>query len=334
MLDRHIVSENFRYRSNEFNFRSGFMEETTVKRNVLFTRIDYWRNVFVRHLKLKPNNNLQIHITQTSLDIFALYLGAIECDLNLVTSEPDLIIHNIPDSQLEERQFDQYRNYNYFDLSDIRFNDNCDYVQQGTSIIYGTSCSSIDIKNIDLNGIVLHTKYCVYPQLVTEFMFPALACSDVESHMGLGYNNLDEGMIKISKIIGKHGISCVLIPTSNGVFVLNDILENYNYDINSLKVFTYDKQILSSDTYKKFDIAQDEFLKSIPKKFNIDGDILYDLESDALYFQFNYEINSDVAELKVKAMNSLLNSKIKKRITKWRYLIADTEEAIAFFRYV
>src|SRR6056300_950486 len=164
MLDRHIVSENFRYRSNEFNFRSGFMEETTVKRNVLFTRIDYWRNVFVRHLKLKPNNNLQIHITQTSLDIFALYLGAIECDLNLVTSEPDLIIHNIPDSQLEERQFDQYRNYNYFDLSDIRFNDNCDYVQQGTSIIYGTPCSSIDIKNIDLNGIVLHTKYCVYPQ--------------------------------------------------------------------------------------------------------------------------------------------------------------------------
>lgn len=329
MLNRNIVSEDFRYRSNEFNFRSGFPEEATVKRQVLFTRIDYWINVYKRKLKLIENTKITFHITQTSLDVFALYLAAIECDLDIVIDNPDIVIHNLPDSVIEQLGYNKILNYNYFDLSDMRFNGTSDYKQKGTGKIYGTSQKDINIKKLNLKGIVLHTKYCVQHELFLEFMLPALS-SSVECHMGLGYNNLDEGIMKIAKIIQKHGIGTVMIPNEQGI----KMLQKYYNDFDSLKVFSYNDTLVTQLDNKNFDSTNNEFLKSVPKKFNVKGTVLHDLETEDLYFQFYHNINQDVARAKIKAMNGLIKSKTGKRITKWRFMSMEHDESLMFFRYV
>ncbi len=68
MLNRNIVSKNFRYRSNEFNFRLGFPEEKTVKIGALYTRIDYWKNVYFKFLKLSPFDNIMFYMNQSGFD--------------------------------------------------------------------------------------------------------------------------------------------------------------------------------------------------------------------------------------------------------------------------
>ena len=76
MLNRNIVSKNFRYRSNEFNFRLGFPEEKTVKIGALYTRIDYWKNVYFNLLKLNPFDNIMFYMNQSGFDTFAMILAA------------------------------------------------------------------------------------------------------------------------------------------------------------------------------------------------------------------------------------------------------------------
>lgn len=329
MLNRFLVSKNFMYKTNDFNFRLGFKEENSVKRPMLFTRIDHWKNVFTRYLLLKPNNKLMLYLNQTSLDTFAIYLAAIECDLDLVEENADIIIHTLADSQLQKLNLDAITNYNIFDLADIKFSGLCNYIQKGNSCVYGKDLCDIEIKKSKINGSVLHTKY-LNSNLFFDFMLPVLHSDKVTFHTALGYTNVDEGIDKIVFVIQRLGLDNILLPSLETVNILTNKCKDKLVDISKLKIFSYDNGLCYNYSQTFYETNNDE-LKNIPHKFGINGKILQD--KDTLYFQFNFPIDKNVAETKIKAINSFIKTKYKKQITKWAVLNQnDVDEAMIIFR--
>lgn len=328
MLNRTLVHDKFFYKTNDFNFRSSFPEENTVKKQMLFTRIDYWKNVFTRYLHLQPNQNLMLYLNQTSLDTFAIYLAALECDLNLVNENADFLLHTLADSELKILKLNEIKNYNYFDLSDLRFNGLSDYKQNGTSIIYGKNLQDISIQGLKLKGSLLHTKY-LEPNLFLDFLLPSLASGKIEYHSCLGYTNVEEGMTKISSAIQLMGYKNILLPSIETIDVLKDICAKKSIDISNLTIISYDTKLC----YSKADQRQsiDPLLKELPAKFGLEGKILED--NDTYYFQFNNVIDENIAQIKIKSMNSFIKTKFSKIITKWAVLNDnDTYEALIIFR--
>jgi hypothetical protein len=335
MLNRNIIHEKFRYKTNDFNFRLGFLEETTVNRQVLFTRIDHWKTVLTKYCGLKPLQTLMIYMNQLSLDTFAIYFAAIECDISLVDADPDLLIHSLADIELENLNLNLFTNYNYFDLADLKFNVSADYEQKGVSKIYGFDQDYIlqnikkQKKYLDIKGNLLHTKY-KNKSLVVDFMLPSFA-KEIEAHFALGYNDLVLGIDKIAHIVQKCAIDCIILPHADAAYELRNACFKRNVNINDLQIFYYDKgSILQSNKHNE--ITKDNEYFYVPEKFNIRGSILVD--SETLYFKFDYKVEDSVAEIKIKIMNAYLEKKYNKKITKWGSFDAlyDLEDSLVIFR--
>lgn len=335
MLDRNIIHEKFRYKTNEFNFRLGFLEETTVEKQVLFTRIDRWKNILRNYCKLDHNNSIMIHMNQISLDVFAIYFAAIECDIDLVDNNPDLLIHNIADTELLDLKFANTKNYNYFDLADLKFNKQVEYEQQGTSKIYGFTNSALEkhvkkiAKSLNITGNVLHTKL-KNKSIFTDFFLPSLT-KQTECHLALGYNDMDLGIDKIAHVVQKCAIDCVCLPSIQAIDTLRYHSERRGIDIENLKMFFFDENAVVQTNKIADTQYKDEYAK-VPKMFNIDGKILKDNEE--LYFKFNSAVDESVAKVKVDTMNTYLHKKFNKKITKWGTLdeLYDLEDSLIIFR--
>lgn len=325
MLNRYIIHEKFRYKTNDFNFRLGFLEETSVNRQVLFTRIDHWKNVLLRYCGVTAGQSLMIHMNQNSLDVFAIYFAAIECDINLVDCNPDIIIHNLADTELEILQFNKTKNYNYFDLADIKFSGNSDYVQKGTSTVYSSIQDELPNK-VNVHGNVLHTKY-KNSMLFKHFFLPSLS-QKVEAHFALGYNDLNLGLDKIAHIIQKCAIDCVVLPHIQAVQILQDCCFNRNIDTSKLKIFYAQNNLLIQNN----NVDYIDQYSDIPKMFHINGKILQDNEN--LYFQFFSKTDPAVAQVKINTMNAYLKKKYSKTICKWDVLDAmlDLEDTLVKYR--
>ena len=335
MFNKHSIHEKFRYKTNDFNFRLGFLEETTVNRQVIFTRIDHWKNALVRYCGLSAGQSLMIHMNQISLDVFAIYFAAIECDINLVDVDPDLIIHNHADTELDTLQFNKVRNYNYFDLADLKFTGNLEYEQQGTGRVYGYSNADLEshvttvAKTLNISGNVLHTKL-KNKRIVTDFFLPSLT-KQVECHLALGYNDMDLGIDKIAHIVQKCAIDCISLPSIQAVDTLRYCCERRAVDIENLKMFFFDENSVVQ-TNKISNIQFEDVYAKVPQMFNIDGKILKDNEE--LYFKFDVAIDDAVAKVKVNTMNTYLQKKFGKKITKWGTLdeLYDLEDSLIIFR--
>ena len=329
MLNRFVINEKFRYKTNDFNFRLGFLEETTCKRPVLFNRIDHWKNVLLKYCKLQPGQNIMLYMNQTSLDVFAIYFAIIECDLNIVNSNPDLLIHTLADSELEKSNLQFTKNYNYFDLADIKFNEQVNYVQKGTSVIYNKKCDEIEINDVNIKGSLLHTKY-LNSNLFFDLLLPALASENIEYHSALGYTNVDEGMQKIANAVHKLGVQNILLPSLDTIDVFKNHCKARDLDLSKIKIISYDNGLCYS-TAINYSETRDTFLLELPKKFNLQGKILED--QDNFYFQFFKPIDNNVATIKIKAINTAIKTKYNKIIEKWAVLDGnDTDEAMIIFR--
>lgn len=329
MLNRFVINEKFRYKTNDFNFRLGFLEETTCKRAVLFNRIDHWKNVLLKYCELHPGQNIMLYMNQTSLDVFAIYIAIIECDLNLVNVDPDLLIHTLADSELEKSNLQYTRNYNYFDLADIKFNAQVNHVQKGTSLIYNKKCNEIKINDVKISGSLLHTKY-LNTNLFSEFMLPAFASENIEYHSALGYTNVEEGMQKIANAVHKLGIQNILLPSLDTIDVFKKHCKTRNLDLSKIKIISYDDGLCYSNAIN-YQETRDTFLLDLPKKFNLQGKILED--EDNFYFQFYKPIDNNIAKVKIKAINTAIKTKYNKIILKWAVIDGnDTDEAMIIFR--
>lgn len=326
MLNRKIIRDDFLYKTNEFNFRSGFMEETGVKKQTLFNRIDHWKNIFIGYCKLNPQANIQLHFNQTSLDTLAVCFAAIECDFNIVDKDPELIIHTLADSELNVFGFDQYKNYNYFDLADLKFSKNYEYKQKGTSLIFDEPATN-NFEQMNIQGNILHTRYTSRP-LLSKFLFPSL-CTPVQAHFSLGYNDMKLGIDKIAHVVQKYDINCVFLPTLKSVEYFRISCQNRGVDLQKVKIISYDNGVCESKSTKGINI--EKTLSYIPDRFNIDGEILSD--NNKLYFKFNFDVDPNVAEVKVKSINSYLKAKYKKQIVKWAaFTNTNNDDSLLIFR--
>ena len=335
MLNRYIINENFRYKTNDFNFRLGFLEETTVNRQVLFTRIDHWKNVLMRYCGMTESQSLMIHMNQLSLDVFSIYFAAIECDISLVDKDADLIIHNLADTELKSLKFDNVKNYNYFDLADIKFTGLTEYQQKGVANVFGYSNLDLELhvfkiaKKLNIEGNVLHTKL-KNKSIVTDFFLPSLT-KQVESHLALGYNDIELGMDKIAHIVQKCAIDCISLPSIQAVDTLRYCCDSREVDIKNLKMFFFDENsVVQTKSISNIEY-KDEYA-NVPHMFNIDGKIIKDNEE--LYFKFNSPIDDTVAKIKIKIINDYLKKKYNKQITKWGAFDAlyDLEDSLVIFR--
>jgi len=331
MLNRSIVSESFMYKTNEYNFRQGFLEENTVKRNSLFVRIDHWCNVFKTYLKLQENDKIMLYFNQNSLDTIAIYFAVMECDLNLVEQNADILLHTLADSQLEKLNFESVKTYNYFDLADIKFNSKCTYEQKGTSVLYNQNLLDISInKKFKIKGNVLHTKY-LNTSLFFDFFLPVMSSDKISFHSALGYTNVNQGLQKIASVIQKLNIDNIVLPNIETINELQKICQQKNIELSNKKIITYDDNGLCYNFIDGLKEIEDDFLKKLPAKYNIDGKILKD--GDDLYFQFNFQIDKNIAKTKVKSINALLDAKKYNKISKWAVLNQnDHDEALIIFR--
>jgi hypothetical protein len=330
MITRDIINPKFRYRTNEYNHRLGFAEEQTVRVEKLYKRIDYYKNVFINELSLKANDNLMYYVTQSSFDTFAIILAAIELDINLVDDKPDIVIHNLPDNLLHERRLDQYRCEAYFDICDLQLDGNIEYQQQGTSTLYGVAQKDISLNKLYLQENVLHTKYCIYPMLIVDFLLPSLTQESL--HVCLGYNDPEQGMGKVAMVVQKMGITDVLLPceTSMRKFVEEVWLRKINID--KLKLHSYDENGLYIPVLNNLDIEADTTLNDLPEKYRIEGRILKDTINGELYFQFSKPVDKGIAKIKIQTMNKEVQKKTGKIISKFSYMESDSEDAIQIFR--
>jgi len=326
MLNRNIVSKNFRYRSNEFNFRLGFPEEKTVKIGALYTRIDYWKNVYFKFLKLSPFDNIMFYMNQSGFDTFAMVLAATELDLNIVSENPDLIIHTLPDSALDTTGFDKHRNYSYYDLADHKFESDVKYTQIGTSTVIGKTTAPA----VSIHGNVLHTKYNTDPELIIDFMLPALMSDTVETHSCLGFNDVVEGMHRILAVVQMQGINCVQVPSMEIYYIFVETAWLKNVNIDNLRINCYDNgvitPVINPDT-----IGYNE-LEDLPNKYRVRGKILKDITEDKIYFQFTHPVDESIAKIKVSTMNAEVERKTGQKISKWAYAEGPADEAVIMFR--
>ena len=326
MLNRNIVSKNFRYRSNEFNFRLGFPEEKTVKIGALYTRIDYWKNVYFNLLKLDPFDNIMFYMNQSGFDTFAMILAATELDLNIVASNPDLLIHTLPDSILDTKGLDKYRNYSYYDLADHKFDSVVEYTQTGTSTVIGKTT----IPTIPIHGNVLHTKYDIQPELIVDFMLPALMNDAVETHTCLGFNDVVEGMHRILKVVQMQGINCILVPSIETCYSFVEVASLKGVNIyNNLHINCWDNGLITPSVHETIDYND---LDDLPSKYHIKGKILRDITEDKIYFQFVKPVDKSIAKIKVSAMNAEVKRRTGKTISKWAYAHGPDDEILILFR--
>ena len=326
MLNRNAVSKNFRYRSNEFNFRLGFPEEKTVKIGSLYTRIDYWKNVYFSLLKLKPFDNIMFYMNQSGFDTFAMILAAIELDLNIVASNPDLLIHTLPDTTLDSKGFNKHRNCSYHDLSDHKFDNVVKYTQTGSSTILGKT----KIPTTTMHGNVLHTKYDIQPELILDFMLPALISDAVETHTCLGFNDVVDGMHRILKVVQMQGIQCVVVPSIETCYSFVKVAQLKNVNIDNLRVNCWDNGLITPVINTQTINCAD--LDDLPSRYRINGRILRDVTEDKLYFQFEKPVDKSIAKIKVSAMNAEVERRTGKKITKWTYTQGPDDETLILFR--
>lgn len=145
IIDRDIISDKFRYKTNEFNHRTGFTEEQITNKRGLCKRIDYWKYVFSYKLSLKHGNRVALGITQIGIDYFAIVFAGLELGLKYVvldfsihadqiTKEDfktdvfapiDLFLHHFPDSDENFKYYSKKstRVEHYYDLADLDIED-------------------------------------------------------------------------------------------------------------------------------------------------------------------------------------------------------------------
>ena len=332
MLNRYFVSEKFRYKTNEFNHRLGFPEEAIVKVGKLYKRIDYFKSVFINDLTLQPKSNIMFYMTQTGFDTFAMFFAATELDLNIVDTDPDILIHNLPDTLLIDQQFDNYRNYSYHDICDVGKIKTVDYEQTGDSYIYGVHQKDYQVPSLPFKGNVLHTKYCTVPKLVLQWMLPALANDSVESHICLGFNDAEDGMGRISFVVQRLDINYIVLPCNESIKKFYQEIRLRNVSTEHVEIYHWNNNELRIPKNDLENIKEDPNVKNIPQKYNVKGKLLKDDTNNEYYFQFEHQVENSIAKIKIKIMSRELEMRTGKKISKYGYLESGTDESIMIFR--
>lgn len=247
MITRELISENFRYKTNEYNARYGKPEEKYTNLKDIEKRINYWKYIFYKKLRLEPRNKVCFYLAHTGIDAFAVIFAAAELSLvivpvNSTVDEIDLFLHTLPESSKLYQRISarSKRTYHQMDLSEDIINDSTllekiatKRPKTDTEILVGIShLQATELLNsfTKITGTVLHTQIFQTNSSILNAV-NSLSQDTVAEHIGLGYNKLDQGMPKIILLINEFKIDNVFF---NNDKELAEFLKYPNCDSNAI----------------------------------------------------------------------------------------------------
>ena len=146
IVDRNLISKNFRYKTNELNHRYGFAEEQVTNLRGLESRIDYWKYILFAHCGMNKGDKIALGLTQIGLDYIAIVFAGMELGLQFVVldfsiqadrigvndfktdafGKIDLFLHHFPDGDenLEYYGKKSRKVFHTYDLADLPINRN------------------------------------------------------------------------------------------------------------------------------------------------------------------------------------------------------------------
>jgi hypothetical protein len=149
IVDRDIISQNFRYKTNELNHRYGFAEEQVTNLKGLHSRIDYWKYILFAHCGMDRGDKIALGLTQIGLDYIAIVFAGMELSLQFVVldfsiqadrigvndyktdafGKIDLFLHHFPDGDenLEYYGKKARKVFHTYDLADLQINRNDEF---------------------------------------------------------------------------------------------------------------------------------------------------------------------------------------------------------------
>jgi hypothetical protein len=273
IIDRNIISENFRYRTNEFNHRYGFNEERITNRDGLFKRIDYWKYILYTECGMRKGMKIALGITQIGIDYFSIVFAGMELGLRFVVldfsihadrigindyksdafGKIDLFLHHFPDGN-ETLEYYSKKSEKIIHLYDVN-----DFIVENTETFRNIAkrrpkpeddlilCASGTAKRIvhshkfmyelvqrnkqRFSGSVMHIKNLHHKGTMAMFFLPTFASDSVTCHYGLGYNTVDDGMIKIATIANQFQVENIIFTCAHelDLFIKQSIERKYKY---------------------------------------------------------------------------------------------------------
>lgn len=284
IVDRNIISENFRYMTNEFNHRYGFDEERITNRDGLFKRIDYWKYVLYKECNMRKGMKIALGITQIGIDYFAVVFAGMELGLRFVVldfsisadrigvndfktdafGKIDLFLHHFPDGD-ENLEYYSKKSNNIVHMYDVN-----DFIIEDVELLRNISkrrpeptdelmlCTSsgttgtpkrvvhthefmyelVQRNKTQFSGSVMHIRNLHHGSSMAVFFLPTLASDAVTCHFGLGYNIVDEGMIKIAKTADQYKIENISFPYTYDIDLFFRQCKENNFRLENFKAYT------------------------------------------------------------------------------------------------
>lgn len=249
MISRELISKNFRYKTNEYNARYGWPEEKFTNLKDLEKRIDYWKYIFYKNLRLAPGNTVCFCFTHSGIDAFAVIFAAAELSLIIVPTDSaniniDLFLHTLPetDDLYKHISLKSQRCLHQIDLAGLIINDSSlvekisakRALPDAEFFVNTTHEQVYEILNeyADVHGTVLHTKIFQTNNSILN-LINSLSQDTITEHIALGYNNLEQGIFKIVLLIKEFKIDNVFLNNSNE---LNKLQNSAEIETNAIVV--------------------------------------------------------------------------------------------------
>ena len=307
IVDRKIISDNFRYMTNDFNHRYGFEEERITNKKGLFKRIDYWKYVLYTQCDMRKGMTIALGITQIGIDYIAVVFAGMELGLKFVVldfsihadrigindfktdafGKIDLFLHHFPDGDenLEYYSKKSKKVAHVYDLNDIAI-DNIELLTnlsarrpEPTDVLMlctssGTTGTPKKVQHThefmytliqrnkkQFSGSVMHIRNLHHGSSMAVFFLPTLASDDVTVHYGLGYNIVDDGMIKIASVANQYKIENISFPYTYDLdlFLKQSKERGYKYDNFNAYTLSY----IREDWKTYFDVLGINKIESI-----------------------------------------------------------------------
>jgi hypothetical protein len=355
MISREIISNNFRYLTNDFNSRYGFPEEEVTNFNGFEKRVDYWKYLFYKNFKLEKHDRVCFSISHVGIDTMSMIFAAAELALTIVPTNDvdkpiDLFIHNLPDTNNSFKKISALskQTYHHFDVADLLLKDknSLEAISRkranDDNVLFPnmTHCQATDYisKLNNISGNIIHIKNCYDTSNILSLIH-TLSLDSIDQHIGIGYNVLFEGMIKIVELVKRFKITNIDFSTNEEVELFLKTAAVKELDVKDVNLLLNDTEVdrdIKHDTVTiKNTIIDKSIIENIPIKFKVDGRLIADPMYNYFYFAFNNTVVDAVANIKINILNNEIKKYVNSEIVLHRVVknrLLDEIELLHYFR--
>lgn len=244
IINRNIISKNFRYRTNEFNYRYGFPEEKITNASGLFKRIDYWKYTLYTQCGVRKDKAIVLKTAHIGIEYIAIVFAVLELGARFVSIDQgtvDILLHTLVDFS----DVDYKTSICLYDVNELTITDKQLYNSLARrmpdpekQIYLYNQHSHQDIfdaiqSNI-ITGSVMHTVDLYHSIDSIIFFLSALASNNIECHYGLGYIDPVAGMSKIVTLANQYKIENISFVNSHDMEMFFTTLDQRNYTLDNL----------------------------------------------------------------------------------------------------